>query len=258
MAKIVGAAWVAERLERPGVTIIDPRRPMKYLAGHLPGAINIPVYKTFAADGQLLAPTALAEFIGGAGLDDSALAVIYDSPEGQNAAMLAWILEYLGRGEVHVMEDLYEHWKAAGREVRYKPVAAPARRLTPRPNPSLRVTIDEVREGRALKLIDFRSREEFSGERTMGEDSPGHIPGALNLVWRELADVPAKILKPAGELTHMLQQAGVAPTDKVIAYCRSGLRASLGWLALRNLGYDVRLFDGSFAQWSRAALPAEK
>ena len=42
MAKLVAPAWVAERIGTREITLVDPRRPMKYLAGHLPGAINIP------------------------------------------------------------------------------------------------------------------------------------------------------------------------------------------------------------------------
>ena len=122
MAKLVAPAWVAERIGTREITLVDPRRPMKYLLGHLPGAINIPTYKTFGDDGTLLAPEALADLIGGAGLGDATTPVLYDSPEGQNAAMLAWILEYLGRIDVHVMDVFFEQWKAEGREVRYMPV----------------------------------------------------------------------------------------------------------------------------------------
>jgi 3-mercaptopyruvate sulfurtransferase SseA len=42
-----------------------------------------------------------------------------------------------------------------------------------------------------------------------------------------------------------------------VAYCRIGPRAALGYLALSQLGIGVRLYDGSFAQWSRTALPVE-
>jgi thiosulfate/3-mercaptopyruvate sulfurtransferase len=258
MAKLVGADWVAGRLENPEVALVDPRRPMKYLAGHLPGAINLPVYKLFGADSRLLEPAALAEFIGGCGLDDASTALLYDSPEGQNAAMLAWILEYLGRNDVHLLDACFEAWKAAGREVRYKPVAAPARRFSMRINPSIRATLAEVRRTPGLKFVDFRSREEFVGERSMGADLRGHIPGAVNLVWRDLASPPDRLLKPGNQIERMLKDAGIARSDKVIAYCRSGPRASLGYLAMRELGYDVRLFDGSYAQWCEAGLPVEK
>jgi thiosulfate/3-mercaptopyruvate sulfurtransferase len=258
MAKLVGAQWVAERLEKPPIAIVDPRRPMKYLLGHLPGAINIPVYKAFGADGRLLAPEALAEFVGGAGLGDSSTPVLYDSPEGQNAAMLAWILEYLGRSDVSLMDSFFEAWKSDGREVRYKPVEASAQHFTASVDPTIRVTLDEVRRAPGYKLVDFRSHEEFTGEKSMADDAPGHIPGAVNLVWRNLASPPHHLLKPADEVEPWLRELGIARGDKIIAYCRSGPRASLGYLALRQLGFDVRLFDGSYAEWSHAGLAAEK
>lgn len=258
MAKLVSAEWVAARLESDEITLIDPRRPMKYLLGHLPGAINIPVYKAFGADGKLLAPAALSDFIGGAGLGDSTTPVLYDSPEGQNAAMLAWILEYLGHSNGVVMDSFYEYWKERGREVRYRPVPGNPAKFTVHENPAIRATLAEVRDDKGLKLIDFRSHEEFTGERAIGEDAPGHIPGAANLVWRELASPPERLVAPAEKIEKMIAGAGVKRSDRIVAYCRSGPRASLGYLALKELGYDVRLFDGSYAEWSHNGLPAEK
>ena len=258
MSKIVKADWVAEQIGRANVAIIDPRRPMKYLLGHLPEAINIPVYKAFGAEGRLLSPETLAELIGAAGIGDGNALILYDSPEGQNAAMLAWIFEYLGQSDIQIMEDFLEAWKAAGREVRYRPVEASPARFTPQPNSAIRVTIDEAGSASGLKFIDFRSVEEFSGQRTIGDDQPGHIPGAVNLVWRELSNPPESILKPHSELEKMIASTGLTRRDQIVAYCRSGPRAALGYLALREAGYDVRLFDGSWAEWSRAGLPVEK
>src|SRR5713226_4461827 len=117
MAKLVAPAWVAERIGTREITLVDPRRPMKYLAGHLPGAINIPTYQAFGDDGSLLAPEALADLIGGAGLADETTPVLYDSPEGQNAAMLAWILEYLGRIDVHVRAARFATSRSRARHI---------------------------------------------------------------------------------------------------------------------------------------------
>jgi thiosulfate/3-mercaptopyruvate sulfurtransferase len=258
VAKLVDAEWVAARLESKEIILVDPRRPMKYLSGHLPGAINIPIYQAFGAAGKLLAPAALADFIGGAGLGDSMTPVLYDSPDGQNAAMLAWILEFLGRRDVVILNSYYESWKGQGREVRYKPVTAAATRFTARESPAIRATLAEVRDGARAKLIDFRSHEEFSGERAIGEDVPGHIPGAINIVWRDLASPPEKILAPAQKIAALFAAAGIRRGDDVIAYCRSGPRAALGYLALQEAGFDARLFDGSYAEWTGSGLPAEK
>lgn len=172
--------------------------------------------------------------------------------------MLAWILEYLGRGDVHVIDCLFEAWKAGGHEVRYKPVEAEARRFTARVNSSIQATLEGVREAHALKLVDFRSREEFLGEKSMGTGAPGHIPGAVNVVWRDLGSPPERLLKDKEQIERMLEDAGIKRGDGIIAYCRSGPRASLGYLALRQLGYEVRLFDGSYAEWSHAGLPTEQ
>ncbi len=157
MAKLVDAGWLAARLESNEIMVIDPRRPMKYLSGHLPGAINLPMYQTFGADGKLLPTGALADFIGKAGLGDSVMPVLYDSPEGQNAAMLAWALELMGRTDVLVLESFYEDWKAQELEVRYKPVTARPVTFTARENPAIRATVAEVREGAAVRLLDLRS-----------------------------------------------------------------------------------------------------
>ena len=258
MAKLVDAEWVAARLESKEIVVVDPRRPMKYLLGHLPGAINIPMYKAFGADGKLLAPAALADFIGGAGLGDFATPVLYDSPEGQNAAMLAWTLEYLGRRDVVILDSYYENWKGKGREVRYRPVTGPATKFTARENPAIRATLAEVRDCAAAKLVDFRSHEEFSGERAIGDDAPGHIPGAVNIVWRDLASPPDRILAPAEKIAMLFAAAGIKRDDRVVAYCRSGPRAALGYLALKEAGFDARLFDGSYAEWTGNGSPAEK
>jgi thiosulfate/3-mercaptopyruvate sulfurtransferase len=257
MTKLVSMDWVAPHLGQAEFILVDARRPMKYLSGHLPGAINIPISKAFGPDGCLLAPEALAEMIGNTGLDDGSKAVLYDSAEGQNAAMLAWILKYLGHPDFCVLEDFFEAWKASGREVLYKPVTLPQKNFMGRINPAVRVTLADIIERRDIKLVDFRSHEEYAGTTTIGEDKAGHIPGAVNIAWRELGYARGRILKPVEALRQITDTAGIKPHDVVVAYCRSGPRAALGYLALSQLGADVRLFDGSFAQWSQAGLPAE-
>ena len=48
----------------------------------------------------------------------------------------------------------------------------------------------------------------------------------------------------------MFREAGVKSNDTVVVYCGTGLWASLPYLAARHLGYEVRLYDGSFQEWS--------
>jgi 3-mercaptopyruvate sulfurtransferase SseA len=34
------------------------------------------------------------------------------------------------------------------------------------------------------------------------------------------------------------------------------MRAALGYLALQQAGYDIRLYDRSYAEWARSGLPS--
>jgi thiosulfate/3-mercaptopyruvate sulfurtransferase len=255
MAQFVSTAWIAEKLDDPNFVILDPRRPMKYLSGHLKNAVNIPAYKSFDANLALLSVDALAKQIGAAGLDEHHSPIIYDSYDGQNSSVTTWILEYLGRDDVYIMDRFYDQWLAEKREVLYKPVQATARTFTPHVNASIRITADEIRSNPSAKLIDFRSVEEFTGERDM-DNKPGHIPGASHIFWRDLVTTEG-FLAAKDRLQQLFSGAGVKPGDTVVPYCRSGLRAAVGYLALKQLGYNVQLYDASYYDWVRRNLPVE-
>jgi 3-mercaptopyruvate sulfurtransferase SseA len=79
----------------------------------------------------------------------------------------------------------------------------------------------------------------------------------VNIVWRDLNGSSQSVLAARERIEHLLTSAGVGRTDQVVAYCRSGPRASLGYLALQQCGYQVRLYDGSYAEWVRSGLPVE-
>ena len=261
MATIVSADWVADHVGRPGYLIIDPRSAMRYLMGHLRGAVSVPFKKLQGPDGRLAPPEQLAVAFGDVGLGDDVIPVLYDHQDGRNAAMAAWALEYLGRDDVHVMDLLYDAWKEQGREVLYRPVPTEARPFTVNLNPSLRATLPDLvsilaaNPGNAI-LLDTRSAEEFNGEAEM-DHRPGHIPGAIHVPHVETAGSDGNLLIDEFELRDRLGAMGIANNDTVIAYCRSGVRASVAWLAMRQAGYDVRLYDGSYAEWMDSDQPVE-
>src|SRR5690606_4090845 len=111
-----------------------------------------------------------------------------------------------------------------------------------------------------VAILDARPPAEFSGE-TPGEgiDRPGHIPGARNVFWQTLVQSEANpILRDQAELRRLFEQAGVQPDNIVVAYCRTGGQASFLYTVARHLGYDVRLYDGSYIDWSRTDYPVER
>ena len=253
--RIVSADWVEKHLESPDFLVLDPRSAVRYMAGHPKNAVNLSVVKLRDAQGTLLGDDILAQRIGKAGLDANRAPVIYDNADGRNAAFLAWILIYLGRSDVHVMESFWEQWSADGREVFYRPVQATAREFVAKPRCELRTNLQEMQEAAGTKRIDFRGADEFAGKPDLDE-RPGHIPGAVNLPCGGMGAM-GRLLKPDEQLRGLFLSRGISANDRAIAYCRTGVRAALGFLALAQLGFKVSLYDGSYVEWARNGLPVE-
>ena len=102
---------------------------MKYMSGHLEGAVNLPVYTAFDDEARLMEPGLLARWAADAGLTNSRTPLLYDSVDGQTGAMLSWVLQYLGCPEVLLMDTFFEGWAKAGGEVFYRPVPPTPRRI---------------------------------------------------------------------------------------------------------------------------------
>jgi len=260
MLNLVSADWVAERLDSPDVQILDPRTDLRYTSGHLKNAINVPVTKARGANNHIGSAEDLAHWLGAAGVDDRRTPVIYDNADGRNAAFLAWMLAYLGHDQVHVMNIFLEKWIEDKREIFYRPVKAAPQTFTARVRSGLRRTLAQVQADItsqvAPKLVDFRSHDEFSG-KVDHDNRPGHIPGAVNIVWENLSGSNGDLLASERRVEDLLAAQGIGREDHVVAYCRLGARAALGFLALSQLGLRVSLYDGSYAEWAKSGSPVE-
>jgi len=256
MVRLIDAAWMEKRLDTPEVLVLDPRSRMKYLQGHLKGAINLPATRFFNAEGRLLPSLELGEFLGSVGLNDTKIPLIYDSYDGQRGALMVWVLEYLGRSDVCLMDTFYEGWLAQGKELFYRPVVPTRQEFQIHEVPNVRAKLRDVQNQRKAKLLDVRSVEEFKGESEM-DARPGHIPGAINIPWLQFLGVNHHYLDSMDGIKQRLSTVGFSEDDSVITYCRVGMRAAVGYLALQQLGYNVSLYDGSYAEWEGSGLPVE-
>lgn len=256
MIHLVDPDWVAERIEAGDALVLDPRGYMKYLAGHLRGAVHLKAANLFGDNGRLLASDELAAMFAAAGLSNTTVPIVYDSYDGQSGALLSWALEYLGVPDVYLLDTFFEGWKEQGRDVFYRPVVPNAAQFAPNVDPGVRADLDDVRDRGAAQLLDVRTVEEFTGQLEV-DPRPGHIPGARHVMWREFVGKDESYLTAEQDARATLAAAGVSDDDPAIVYCRSGMRASLGYLALRRLGIPVRLYDGSYAEWSASDEPVE-
>lgn len=254
---LVSNDWLLAHVDAPEYQVLDPRSTIRYLSGHARNAISVPVASARNSAGRIFDASALAAWLGERGVDAARTPVIYDNSDGRNAALLAWMLLYLGVPEVRVLNQFWEAWAPAGGELFYRPVVAAPRPFHAQPRPELRCTLAEVRQRTetGAALLDLRALEEFTGEKDVNQ-RPGHIPSARHIAWTEFGD-GQQMLAPALRLEALLGRAGVAANAPLVTYCQSGMRAALGFLALHNAGRPVALYDGSYAEWAASGLPVE-
>jgi thiosulfate/3-mercaptopyruvate sulfurtransferase len=140
--------------------------------------------------------------------------------------------------------------------------AAQVGRFTPRLRPEIVVGVEAVKDlsltasnktPRSPLLLDVRPAEQYLGA-SANASANGHIPGAVNLYWVESqagGENPA--LKAEPELRKLFESAGLTPDRPVVTYCGSGVQATQTYFALKYLGYDVSMYDGSFSEWIKTS-----
>lgn len=266
---LVSGQEVADHLAEPGIRILDSRPPERYAAGHIPGAVNLPIAEiapTINGVPGMLAPVKeVKKALGRRGVSRDSYVVIYDDFGGNRATRLFWVLDYLGHPRVSVLQGGLQSWQQEGRPTsREMPKLATARyQSDPRPDRLADLTWVRSRlKDPSIVLVDTRSPGEFDG-KVPGRQirRPGHIPGAVNVDWvRNLTTVEPRQFKAGAELTRLYRLTGVPPDKEIVVYCRTGMRASHTYFVLRLLGYPrVRLYDGSYVEWSAdATLPVAR
>ena len=202
-----------------------------YLAGHIPGASFLDVDDDLSSEpgarGRHPLPDddAFAQAAGRAGIGDGVFVVAYGNMGG--AERLWWLLRHFGHDACAVMDfDAWHGPLMVGEE------SIEATEFTPRSRDDDTIEADEL-EHRAgeLVVVDARLPARWRGEPNPIDKKPGRVPGALNAPWNEpLPDLPE------GEL---------------VAYCGSGVTATVVLHRLHLAGRDGKLYPGSWSEWEQ-------
>jgi thiosulfate/3-mercaptopyruvate sulfurtransferase len=265
---MVSGDWLAQHLNDPKIVILHVSRDRNaYDAGHIPGARFLPLTElAVTREGILneLPPVdALKALFERAGVSDDSRVILYGDVSVLPATRAYFTLDYLGHGDqAALLDGGLPRWKAESRMLVKDASDAKTGHFTPRVRAEVLAKIDSVKEiSSAAKpsplsavLVDARTAEEYRGNTAAQEITrPGHIPGAANVFWMQgQASKDDMSLLGEAQLRKLYEAAGVTPDRPVVTYCNTGMQASQSYFTLKYLGYDVRMYDGSFSEWSGA------
>lgn len=264
--RLVSTVWLAENLGKPGLVVVESDEDvLLYETGHIPGAVKIDWHTDLNDDvtRDYIDGERFAALLGSKGIARDTTVVIYGDKNNWWAAYALWVFTLFGHEDVRLLDGGRDLWIAEGRETTTD-AATPAAVEYPvvsRDDATIRAFKEDVLAHFGNPLIDVRSPEEYSGERTTAPAYPeegalraGHIPSAASVPWARAAAQDATF-KTRAELDDIyFGEAGLKADDEVIAYCRIGERSSHTWFVLTHLlGLEnVRNYDGSWTEWGSA------
>jgi thiosulfate/3-mercaptopyruvate sulfurtransferase len=254
--------WLAEHLNDPRVRVIEVDvSPAAYNDWHIDGALLWNVYSDLKdAAYKPRGREELAELFARSGIDADSTVVCY----GYAPALGVWLLTAHGLADVRLLDCSRDTWRRAG--LPWSSTTRPPARGSFRPvgtDPRLHAALADVRSALGdpgRQILDVRSEAEFRGERfwPSGGMEPGgragHVPTAVHQPIDGLyADDGS--FRPAAELRAILTATDLDGDRELITYCTIGGRAATAWFVLAGLlgRHNVRVYDGSWAEWGLAA-----
>ena len=248
---LVSTEWLAAHLKDPKLVILEfPKDEGDFAAGHIPGARPIWGKQIYAERGgvesELLPVDQLVQTFEALGVSNDSHVVIYTTDWPPMAPRVYFTLDYLGLGDhASLLDGGLDKWKAEKRELSKTGDQIKPGKITAHVRTEIVATFADVSEatnGNATSIVDARPPRRYQA---------GHVPGALPLYWQQAVAMPEQNhYRSPEELEKTFTAAGIARGKKVITYCEIGWQASHDYFTAKYLGYDVKMYDGSFNEWN--------
>lgn len=257
---IVSADWLARHIGHKNLVILHIGQEEEYTEGHIPGAqyISSRAVSTTPEENELSlqvpSDEKLKDVFESLGVSNDTRVILYYGKDWVTpTTRIYFTLDLMGlKNNTSILDGGMPAWVTAGNKLT-KDVPAPARgSLNFTSNRDLVAMADWLSSNLnndGVKIIDARNERFYDGSSVGGHPRGGHLPGARNIPYTSIVDENNRF-KDEATLRQMFTDAGVKPYDTVVTYCHIGQQASLAYFAARLLGYKVKLYDGSFQEWS--------
>ena len=254
----------AALLDQKGIVVLHVGDKAEYDKEHLPHARHLELRSIYpppaAGELTLQVPSAtdLESRLEALGIGDETPVLVYMGKDWVSpTTRVVFTLDYAGLGgQTFVMDGGLPAWKAAGLPVTAEvpPAPAPAN-LTIKPRTSSVADLAMVKSVAGTPghvVIDARAPEYYTGQNSGNGriPRPGHVAGAASAPYTSFVAEDGRF-KSVADVRALLTSVGATPGTTIITYCHIGQQATVPWLMARILGYDVRLFDGSYEEWAR-------
>jgi len=263
---LVSTDWLAQHLHDKNLVVLHAHWTRgNYKKAHIPGArfLWMEALAKNTPDRSTELPTAkdAAVVLRDLGMNKDSRIVVYF--EGQNVTMttrMIMTLTYLGLGnQVALLDGGFEAWKSEGRPVTNEIPKVTPGTYVPVLHPEVVTDADWVMKHLTdpkVTIVDARSTRFYDGSSPVSGGVRGHIPHSVSIPFSSIGDSTNRILSPDA-LSALFTKAGVKPGNTVVTYCHVGQQATLVYFAARYLGYNAKVYDGSFEDWSDRELPIE-
>ena len=261
---VIDSAWLQHQiLHQHPVVIFDARSQEQYQQGHINTAINFPTTLTYVEINNAYYVKNLkkiAPLLQQKGVTTSQQIIIYDQGDLNNAARLFWVLELYGIKNIAILNGGIDAWLDQYSLTQKITIAQPSQYF-PVLNPSVyaSTTVAKIAAYSDLyQLYDSRTLAEFRGERSATKKF-GHIPKAKNIqnsMFFNTTAAGGKILKSPQQLESIF--ATLDKSRKSVTYCNKGKASTLTYFLMKQAGFKVSHYDGSWLDWSEKGLPVEK
>lgn len=243
--------------------IVDLCSPERFAEGHIPGAVHVLprelVKGTPPAPGDLPDIAQLESLFGRLGLEEDTHVVAYDDEGGGWAGRFIWTLDVIGHRRASYLNGGIWAWIASDGPLTTEPGSrAPLHRSLSLDSSVIARKEDILQQlgNTSFAIWDARGLQEFNGSRNTAHRN-GHIPGAIHCEWTELMDRDAE-LRIRRDARDYLQGKGLTADQQIVTHCHSHHRSGLTYLVGKSLGFNIKAYPGSWAEWGNdPATPVE-